>query len=51
MKSNKLITIVVDEELSLLLEKVKKDYCINVSGLARKLLIEELSDSSKYKGE
>jgi len=39
-----------DQELYDLLVKYK-DYCINISGLARKLLIEELSDSSKYKGE
>lgn len=49
MKVSKLITIVVDGELGLLIEKVKKDYCINVSSLARKVLIEELRDSGKYK--
>jgi hypothetical protein len=49
MKSNKIIAIVVDDELGLLIEKVKKDYCINVSGLARMLLIKELRDSGKYK--
>ena len=47
---NKIIASVVDDELSLLLEKVKKDYCINISGLARKLLIEELRNSGKYIG-
>ena len=50
MKSNKIIAIVIDDELGLLIEKVKKDYCINISGLARKLLIQELRDSGKYKG-
>ena len=50
MKSNKIIAIVVDDELSLLIEKVKKDYCINISGLVRKLLIEELRNSGKYIG-
>ena len=50
MKSNKIIAIVIDDELGLLIEKVKKEYCSNISGLARKLLIQELRDSGKYKG-
>ena len=49
MKISKFITIKIDDELSLLIEEVKKDYCINVSGLARMLLIKELRDSGKYK--
>lgn len=51
MKNNKIITIRVDEELGLLLEKIKKDYCINISALARKALIEEVDSSGKFKGE
>jgi len=51
VKNNKIITIRVDEELGLLLEKIKKDYCINISALARKALIEEVDSSGKFKGE
>ena len=47
-KNSKIITIKIDKELSLLLEKVKKDYCVNISALARKALIEELVSSGKY---
>ena len=51
MKENsRIITIKVDKELSLLLDRVKKDYCVNISALARKALIEELSSSGKYTG-
>ena len=50
MESTKLITVNVDEELSHLLENIKKDYCINLSGLVRKLLIDELSNTNKYNG-
>lgn len=45
----KLITVKVDEELNHLLEEIKKDYSINLSNLVRKLLIEELSNTSKYR--
>ena len=49
MKENsRIITIKVDKELGLLLEKVKKDYCVNISALARKALIKELDGSGKY---
>ena len=50
MNNSKVITIKIDQELGLLLEKVKKDYCVNVSALARKALIKELESSGKYNG-
>ena len=50
MNISKFITIKIDDELSLLIEEVKKDYCINVSALARKALIKELCGSGKYIG-
>lgn len=50
MNNSKVITIKIDQELGLLLEKIKKDYCVNISALARKALIEELRSSGKYYG-
>lgn len=50
MNNSKVITIKIDKELGLLLEKVKKDYCVNISALARKALIKELESSGKYNG-
>ena len=50
MNNSKVITIKIDQELGLHLEKVKKDYCVNVSALARKALIKELESSGKYNG-
>lgn len=49
MEKNKLITVKVDEELSQLLDNITKDYHINLSSLIRKLLIDELSDTTKYR--
>mgnify|MGYP000074314226 CR=1 FL=1 len=48
MNNSKVITIKIDQELGLLLDKVKKDYCVNISALARKALIKELESSGKY---
>ena len=48
MKNSRIITIKIDKELGLLLEKVKKDYCVNISALARKALVKELQSSGKY---
>lgn len=50
MNNSKVITIKIDKELGHLLEKVKNDYCVNVSALARKALIKELESSGKYNG-
>lgn len=50
MEKIKLITIKIDKELGLLLDKVKKDYCVNISALARKALIKEILSSGKYIG-
>ena len=50
MNNSKVITIKIDQELGLLLEKVKKDYCVNISALAREALIEALRSSGKYYG-
>ena len=50
MNNSKVITIKIDKELGLLLDKVKKDYCVNISALARKALIKELESSGKYNG-
>ena len=50
MEETKVITLKINKELSQLLDKAKKDYCINVSSLIRKLLIKELSNKQKYKG-
>lgn len=47
MKKKQLITVKVNEELGLLLDKVRKDYSINVSNLVRRLLLNELK-SDKY---
>lgn len=50
MEETKVITLKINKELSQLLDKAKKDYCINVSSLIRKLLIKELSNKHKYNG-
>ena len=50
MKNSKVITIKIDQELGHLLEKVKRDYCVNISALARKALVKELQSSGKYIG-
>lgn len=49
MNKNKIITIKIDEELSLLLDEIKKDYSINLSNLVRKLLMKEFSNTNKYR--
>ena len=50
MNNSKVITIKIDQELGLLLDKVKNDYCVNISAFARKALIKELESSGKYNG-
>ena len=50
MNNNQIITIKVNKELGLLLEKAKKDHCINISALVRKALIREIGSSDKYNG-
>jgi post-segregation antitoxin (ccd killing protein) len=47
----KLITLTIDDELNQLLKRVKRDYCINLSALVRKLLLDELNNTHKYRRE
>lgn len=49
MQNSKLITVKIDEELNALIESVSKEYSINLSSLIRRLLLNELNNTNKYR--